>query len=113
MFIGTRKPPTHIHKPLAKAVMARDTTKIGKMLETRTTRDSAARRSRKSHMTKVMKAEPSERIPTSQYATTENRIPHRAHHDREAKVHDDAYAIGNNIAICLDPGTLQKGQRDH
>jgi hypothetical protein len=42
----TRKPPTLIHKPFAKAVRARATTKMGKIDEMRTTRDSAARRSR-------------------------------------------------------------------
>ena len=55
-FGETRKPPTLIQRPLAKAVRARATTKVGKREEMRTTRDSAARRSRNSHMIQVRKA---------------------------------------------------------
>ena len=51
-----RKPPVHIHKPFAKAVSASATTKIGKRAEMSTTSDSAASRSRKSHMTHVKNA---------------------------------------------------------
>jgi hypothetical protein len=49
-------PFTDIHNPLAKAVRARLMTKLGKMDDTRTTRDSAATRSRKSHMIQVKNA---------------------------------------------------------
>lgn len=45
----TKNPPTLIQRPFAKAVSASDTTKLGKSEDMRTTRDSAARRSRKSH----------------------------------------------------------------
>lgn len=50
------KPFTHIHRPLAKAVRASAMTKFGKREEMRTTRDSAARRSRKSHIIQEKKA---------------------------------------------------------
>jgi hypothetical protein len=53
---GTKNPPTDIHSPFAKAVKARLMTKFGKREDIRTTRDSAARRSRKSHMTHVKNA---------------------------------------------------------
>lgn len=53
----TRNPPTLIHRPLANAVRARAMTKLGNSEDIRTTRDSPARRSRKSHMTHVKKAE--------------------------------------------------------
>lgn len=43
---GTRNPPTHIQRPLAKAVTASATTKIGMSDVTKTTRPSAAKRSR-------------------------------------------------------------------
>lgn len=49
-------PPVHIHKPLAKAVPASATTKMGMRLLIRTTSDSAAIKSRKSHMIQVKKA---------------------------------------------------------
>ena len=67
----TRKPPTLIHRPFAKAVRARDTTKFGNMEDISTTRDSAASRSRNSHITQVKKAIPSGRKFDSQYAITE------------------------------------------
>ena len=53
--MGTKKPSTHIQRPLANAVTARATTKTGKREETSTTRDSAARRSRKSQRTQMKK----------------------------------------------------------
>ena len=56
MVVLTRKPPTLIQRPLANAVRARATTKLGNREETSTTKDSAARRSRKSHITQVKKA---------------------------------------------------------
>ena len=56
MVGGTRKPPTDIQRPFAKAVSARETTKLGKMEDIRTTRDSAATRSRKSHIIQVKNA---------------------------------------------------------
>ena len=49
-------------------------TKLGKMDVTKTTRDSAATRSRKSHMTKVKKAEALGRKLESQYETIEKRM---------------------------------------
>ena len=52
----TKKPPTLIQRPFAKAVRARATTKLGKSEVMSTTRDSAARRSRKSHITQVKNA---------------------------------------------------------
>ena len=51
-----RNPPTLIQRPLAKATMARERTKLGRREVTSTTRDSAARRSRKSHITQMKKA---------------------------------------------------------
>jgi hypothetical protein len=50
-------PPTLIHRPLANAVKAKAITKFGKMDDIKTTSDSAARRSRKSHIIQVKKAE--------------------------------------------------------
>jgi hypothetical protein len=50
------KPSTDIHNPLANAVNASDITKLGKMEDTNTTRDSAATRSRNSHMIQVKNA---------------------------------------------------------
>jgi hypothetical protein len=49
-------PPTDIQRPLAKAVSASETTKLGKIDDINTTRDSAATRSRNSHMIHVKKA---------------------------------------------------------
>jgi len=66
-----KNPPTHIHSPLAKAVKARLITKTGKTEETKTTRDSAAIRSRKSHMIQVKNAEAVGWKLESQYAITE------------------------------------------
>lgn len=57
--------------PLMKAIKARATTKMGKIEETSTTRDSAASRSRNSHMTQVKKAPPVGRRLMSQYDTIE------------------------------------------
>ena len=56
-----------------KAVRARLTTKFGKMEDTSTTRDSAAIRSRKSHIIHVKKATAVGRKFESQYAMTENK----------------------------------------
>jgi hypothetical protein len=70
-FGGTRKPPTDIHKPFAKAVKAKLTTKLGKMDDTSTTRDSAATRSRKSHIIQVKKVIAAGRKLDSQYAMEE------------------------------------------
>jgi hypothetical protein len=69
----TRNPPTDIHNPFAKAVKARLMTKFGKMEDTSTTRDSAAMRSRNSHITHVKKATAVGRKFDSQYAMTENK----------------------------------------
>ena len=68
----TRKPPTLIQRPFANAVRARAITKLGKREDTRMTRDSPARRSRKSHMTQVKKAPAPGRKFESQYAIMEN-----------------------------------------
>lgn len=46
MLEGTKKPPTAIHNPLAKAVIANDTTKFGKTLAMNVVIDSAATKSR-------------------------------------------------------------------
>jgi hypothetical protein len=73
MLGWTRNPPTDIHSPFAKAVRARLTTKFGKMEDTSTTRDSAATRSRNSHMIHVKKATAVGRKFDSQYAMTENK----------------------------------------
>lgn len=67
----TRKPPTLIHSPFANAVRAKATTKFGNIEDTRTTRDSPARRSRKSHRTQVKKASAPGRKFESQYAIIE------------------------------------------
>ena len=56
MFGETRKPPTDIHSPFAKAIRASATTKFGKIDEIKTTSDSAATRSRKSHIIHVKNA---------------------------------------------------------
>ena len=48
-------PPTTIDSPFQKATIARATTKMGTTDETRTTRLSAARRSRNSHKIPVSK----------------------------------------------------------
>jgi hypothetical protein len=66
-------PSTDIHKPLANAVSARETTNMGNKELTSTTRDSAATRSRNSHMTQVKKAPAVGRKLDSQYATTLKR----------------------------------------
>ena len=50
------KPFTDIHKPFANAVNANEMTKFGKIEDTSTTRDSAATRSRKSHIIQVKNA---------------------------------------------------------
>lgn len=68
----TKNPATDIHRPFAKAVTARLMTKIGKTDEMKTTRDSAAIRSRKSHITQVKKAVAVGRKFESQYAMQEN-----------------------------------------
>lgn len=65
-------PLTDIHSPLAKATSASDTTKLGKRAVTRTTRLSAARRSRNTHMTQVKKASAVGRKLDSQYEMAEN-----------------------------------------
>lgn len=70
----TMNPPTHIHRPFENATRAREMTKFGNMEETRTTSDSAATRSRKSHITQMKNAEAVGRKLESQYATTEKRM---------------------------------------
>jgi len=62
-----RKPLTLIQTPFAKAVTTRDMTKFGNREDTSTTSDSAAIRSRNSHITQVKKAIPSGRRFNSQY----------------------------------------------
>lgn len=52
-------------------------TKFGKMAVTKTTRDSAATRSRKIHITQVKKASPLGRKFESQYETMEKRRENR------------------------------------
>lgn len=54
--MGTRNPPTLIQSPFANATTASERTKFGRRAVTKTTRDSAARRSRKSQRTQVKKA---------------------------------------------------------
>lgn len=56
MVGATKNPPTLIHKPFANATRANDMTKIGKMDDMSTTSDSAATRSRNSHITQVKNA---------------------------------------------------------
>lgn len=73
----TKNPPTLIQSPFAKAVTARATTKIGKSEDTSTTRDSAATRSRKSHMIQVKNPVAVGRKLQSQYVMTENRTEMR------------------------------------
>lgn len=65
-------PSTLIHRPFMNAVIARATTKFGNTEETKTTNDSAARRSRNSHMTQVMNAANVGLKFESQYAMMEN-----------------------------------------
>ena len=57
--MGTKKPSTHIHRPLAKAVTAKATTKMLKIDETKTTKDSAATRSKNNHSTHLKNADAS------------------------------------------------------
>lgn len=73
MVGGTRNPPTLIQRPFANATRAREMTKFGKMAVTKTTRDSAATRSKKIHITQVKKASPLGRKLESQYETMEKR----------------------------------------
>lgn len=68
------KPPTLIQRPLANAVTARATTKTGAAEATRTTRDSAARRSKKRNSTQLQKLPPVGLKFESQYEMTEKRI---------------------------------------
>jgi hypothetical protein len=70
----TRNPPTLIHNPFANATRARAMTKTGNRDETSTTSDSAATRSRNSHMTQVKKAVAVGWKFESQYDTMEKRI---------------------------------------
>lgn len=69
----TKNPPTLIHRPFANATSAKAITKFGNMAVTRTTRDSAAARSRNIHITQVKKASPVGRKLESQYEIIENR----------------------------------------
>jgi predicted kinase len=71
--VDTKKPPTLIHSPFAKATRARDITKLGNMAVTKTTSDSAATRSRKIHITQVKKASAVGVKFDNQYETIENR----------------------------------------
>ena len=57
--------------------MASAATKLGIRVETRTTRDSAATRSRKSHIMYVKKASAVDFIPTRKTVTMENRAEMR------------------------------------
>jgi len=66
-------PPTVIQRPFANAVRASATTKIGKTDEIRTTRASAATRSRYSNATKLKKASAPGRRFMSQYVTIANK----------------------------------------
>lgn len=72
MVGDTRNPPTLIQRPLAKATNAREITNDGNSDVIKTTKDSAARRSRKSHMRYVKKAVASGLKFESQYEITEN-----------------------------------------
>ena len=67
----TKNPPTLIHSPLANAVKASAMTKFGNREDIKTTSDSPARRSRKSHMTQVKKAAPVGRKLVKKYAISE------------------------------------------
>lgn len=71
MVGDTKKPPTLIQRPFANAVSARATTKFGNIEERSTTRDSPAKRSRKSHITHVKKAVALGRKLESQYVIIE------------------------------------------
>lgn len=55
-FDSPMKPFTDIHSPLANATRAREMTKLGNSEVNKTTRLSAAKRSRKTHMTHTKKA---------------------------------------------------------
>ena len=77
MVGGTRNPPTLIQRPFANATSAREMTKLGKMAVMKTTRDSAATRSRKIHITHVKNASPLGRKLESQYETAEKRKENR------------------------------------
>ncbi len=67
----TKKPPTLIQRPFANAVRASEMTKLGKSEDISTTKDSPARRSRKSHMTQVKNAEPPGRRLIKKYVMME------------------------------------------
>ena len=67
----TRNPPTHIQRPFANAVSAREMTKTGKMEEMKTTRDSAAIRSRNNHIIQVKNADAVGRKLQRKYVMTE------------------------------------------
>ncbi len=73
MVAGMRNPPTLIQRPFANATSARAITKLGKIAVMKTTRDSAATRSRKIHITQVKNASPLGRKLESQYDTMEKR----------------------------------------
>ena len=66
LLVGTKKPFTHIHSPLAKATRAKATIKLGNSKENSVTNDSAATRSRNSHITYVKNAVPPDRKSMSQ-----------------------------------------------
>ena len=67
-------PPTDIHNPLAKATKANEMTKLGTREVIKTTRDSAANKSRNIHMTQVKKAVAVGWKFDSQYEMTEKTI---------------------------------------
>lgn len=79
----TINPPTLIQRPFAKATSAKEITKFGNMDVTRTTRDSAATRSRNIHITQVKNASAVGWKLDSQYETMEKRMDIKTGHVRE------------------------------
>jgi hypothetical protein len=67
----TINPPTLIQRPFANATSAKEMTKFGNIDVMRTTRDSAATRSRNIHITQVKKASAVGWKLDSQYETIE------------------------------------------
>ena len=79
----TIKPPTLIQRPFANATSAKEMTKFGKIDVTRTTRDSAATRSRNIHITQVKKPSAVGWRLESQYDTMEKSIEIRTRDIRD------------------------------
>lgn len=79
----TINPPTLIQRPFANATSAREITKFGNIDVTRTTKDSAATRSRKIHITQVKNASAVGWKLDNQYETMEKRVDIKTGHVRE------------------------------